>query len=155
MKCLRAKKMMSRYMDDALRPDEKEVFDSHIRRCTSCRDVLEEMRTVHRLFASARRYPAPYGFTGRVLANVEEKEGLRHRNFFPIKVLFLRAAQVALALVVVTTGIISGNLFLAESADPMGHKTMRETFSLHLFQAAPPDSMGGIYTSFMRPGHEK
>jgi len=141
-------------MGDALRPDEKKDFESHIRSCTSCREVLEEMRTLHRLFASARRFSAPNGFTGRVLANVEEREESRLWRLFSFRPFFLRAAQVALALVVVTTGLISGNLLLAESADRMGQTAVRETFSLDLFQATPLDSMGGIYNTLMRQSHE-
>ncbi|MCG6877681.1 MAG: zf-HC2 domain-containing protein [Deltaproteobacteria bacterium] len=154
MKCVHAKKKISQYVDDALRPDEKKDFESHIRSCTSCGEILEETRTIHRLFASARKFSAPYGFAGRVLANVEEKEGARLRSLRP-RALFLRAAQVALALVVMTTGIISGNLLLAENGDHMGQRAVRKTFSLDLFQAAPPDSMGGIYATLMRPSHER
>lgn len=155
MKCLHAKRKISQFMDDALRPDEKKDFESHIRSCTSCREVLEKTQTIHRLVASARKFPAPYGFAGRVLANVEEKEGSRLWRFFSTRAFFVRAAQVALALVVMTTGIISGNLLLAESADRMGQTAVRETFSLDLFQAAPPDSMGGIYATLMRQSHER
>jgi hypothetical protein len=54
-----------------------------------------------------------------------------------------------------TTGIISGNLLLAENGDHMGQRAVRKTFSLDLFQAAPPDSMGGIYATLMRPSHER
>ena len=118
MKCRHARKMISQYVDDALSPDEKKDFDSHIRSCASCREGLEETRALHRLFASAERFPAPYGFATRVLANLEEKEGSRLRSLSGFRPFFLRAAQVAFALVVMTIGIISGNLLLPERTDP-------------------------------------
>ena len=54
-----------------------------------------------------------------------------------------------------TIGIISGNLLLPERTDPIGQTAVQETFSLDLFQAMPPDSIGGIYGTLMRPSHEK
>ena len=155
MKCTHVRKMISQYVDDELGPDEKKDFDAHIQSCASCREKLEETRALHLLFASAQRFPAPYGFATRVLANLEEKEGSRLRSLLSIRPFFLRAAQVAFALVVMTIGIISGNLLLAERANPIGQTAVQETFSLDLFQATSPDSIGGIYNTLMRPSHER
>jgi anti-sigma factor RsiW len=146
MNCRHARKMISRYVDDELRPEEKKDLDAHIRSCASCREELEETRVLNRLFASAQRFPAPYGFSTRVLASLQEKE---RRPFI------LRAAQVASVLVVMAIGIISGNLLLAERPANRGQAAVQETFSLDLFQATPPDSIGGIYNTLMRANHEK
>jgi hypothetical protein len=155
MKCRHARKKISQYIDEDLTPDEKKDFDSHIQGCASCREELEETRALHKRFASAERFAAPYGFATRVLANLEEKEGSRLRSFLGFRPLFLRAAQVALALVIMTFGIISGNLLLAERTDHVGQTAVQETFSLDLFQATPPGSVGGIYNTLMRPTHER
>jgi anti-sigma factor RsiW len=155
MKCTHVRKMISRYVDDALIPDEKKAFDSHIERCASCREGLEETRALHQMFAAAERFPAPFGFTTRVLANLEEQERSRRRRLPTIRPFFLGAAQVAFALVVITIGTISGNLLLAERANPMGQAAVQETFSLDLFQATPPDSIGGIYNTLMGQSHER
>jgi len=147
--------MISQYMDGELGLDEKKDFDLHIQSCASCREGLEEIGDLHRLLAFAKRFPAPYGFATRVLANLEEKEGSRFRRLLSIRPLFLRVAQVAMVLVVMTVGITSGNLLLAERTDLIGQTAVQETFSLDLFQATPPDSIGGIYNTLMRPSHEK
>ena len=146
--------MISRYVDNELTPAEKKDFDSHVRSCASCREELEETRALKRLFASARRFPAPYGFPTRVLANLGEKEGSRARGIFVFRPIFLRAAQVAFALVVVTIGILSGGLLLEERTNNLGQRAVEETFSLDLFQPTPPGSLGGIYNSLMRQSHE-
>jgi anti-sigma factor RsiW len=73
MKCRHARKSISQYVDNELTPDERKDFDSHIRSCDSCRNELKETQALHELFASAQRFPAPYGFATRVLANLEEK----------------------------------------------------------------------------------
>lgn len=155
MKCRHARKMISQYVDDELTPDERRDFDSHIKGCASCRNELEETGALHELFASARRFPAPYGFSTRALANLDEKERSREGRFFGFRPLFLRAAQVAVALVVMTIGVISGNLLLAERTDPIGQTAVQETFSLDLFQATPPDSIGGVYMSLMGASNER
>jgi anti-sigma factor RsiW len=147
--------MISQYVDGELIPEKKRDFDTHIDNCSYCRKALEETRALHGLFASAERFPAPYGFVTRVLANLEGEEGLLLRDRLFIRPYFRRAAQVALALVVMTFGVISGNLFLAQRTEPIGQTDVQETFSLDLFQATPPDSIGGIYVTLMRSRHEK
>jgi anti-sigma factor RsiW len=155
MKCRHVKKIISQYVDDELKPGEKKNFDSHIQDCASCREELEETRALHQMFDSARRFPAPHGFATRVLANLEEKKGLRPLNLLPIKPIFLRTVKVTFALVVMTIGIISGNLLLVQRTEPIGQRAVRGTFSLDLFQATPPDSIGGIYYTLMSASHEK
>jgi anti-sigma factor RsiW len=155
MKCRHAKKMISQYVDDELSPSRKRDIESHLRSCVSCRDALEEVRALHALFSSAERFPAPQGFATRVLANLDEREAPQIPSLFGFRPLIFRAAQVALALVVMTIGIVSGNLLLTERTDRLGQTAVQESFSIDLFQAAPPGSIGGIYNTLMRPSDEK
>ena len=139
MKCRYVKRMISRYVDGELNPDEKKDFDSHIQDCAACTEELEEILATHRLFASAERFPAPVGFSTRVLANLEEEENLRFRFLIAIKPFFMRTAQVTFALVVITVGILSGNLLLAERTQAVEQTVVvRQAFSLDLFQADAP-----------------
>lgn len=147
--------MISRYVDEELSPAEKKEFDAHIRSCASCREELEKTRAIHELFASAEKFPAPYGFATRVLANLDEKEKSRVRRSLVFRPLFLRTAQVVAAFVVMTLGIISGNLLQIGRTNTMGQTAVQETFSLYLFQATPPDTIGEIYNTLMRPGNER
>jgi len=155
MNCRHARKAISAYVDDALSLDEKRDFEAHLRTCTACRKRLEETQALHRLFASAERFAAPHGFAPKILATIAEKERSRQGSFFSIRPVFLRAVQVAVALIVLTIGIISGNLILPERPNTFGQAAVRQTFSLNLFQAMPPDSIGGIYNSLMGARHEK
>jgi anti-sigma factor RsiW len=155
MKCRRVKKMISQYVDDELALDEKKDFDSHIQGCAPCREALEETQALHQLFASAERFPAPYGFSERVLTNLEEKEGSQVLGLFVFRPFLLRTAQVAFALVVMTLGVISGNMLLGERTDQIVQTAVQQTFSLDLFQATPPGSIGGIYNTLMESRHEK
>jgi anti-sigma factor RsiW len=149
MKCRRIKRMISPYMDDRLGPAEKEGFTLHIQNCASCREGLEETRALHQMFASAQRFSAPYGFATRVLGNIEEMESSRLRRFPGFKSFFLRSAEVAFALAIITIGLVSGSLLLEDRMPGHRQVTVQDSFSLDLFQATPPNSIGGIYLAYV------
>lgn len=149
MKCSKARKWISQYLEDELAPGEKQAFALHVRACTACREELEELRTVQRMFSAAERFSAPYRFTARVMANLEEKESTWLQRLMGRRPFFLRTAEVAFALAVMTLGLISGNLLLEDKTPDHRHAAVRQSFSLDVFQAAPPDSIGGIYLAYV------
>jgi hypothetical protein len=53
------------------------------------------------------------------------------------------------------TGMVFGNLLIADRATPNRSATIQESFSLDLFQATPPDSVGGVYVALAEATHEK
>ena len=148
MKCSQITKMISRYIDNDLGPEEKRLFELHAQDCSGCKKELEEIRAVHELFASAERFPAPYGFTTRVMANLEAKEPSWLWQLFTLRPLFLRTVEVAFALIIMIIGVFSGNLLVADRTSER-QTAVQESFSLDLFQATPPDSIGGIYVQMM------
>jgi anti-sigma factor RsiW len=157
MKCSRVREMISQYVDDELSPNEKVVFISHIQRCPGCKDELEEIQGVHRLFASAQTYAAPPGFATKVMAHLEEIEETsfsRLWHFLTGRTFFLRTVEVALAMVIMLIGVMSGNLLVADRT-PARQTSVGETFSLDLFQATPPDSVGGVYVKLMGASDER
>jgi anti-sigma factor RsiW len=148
MKCKHTKKMVSLYVDDALGPDEKESFGLHLQDCARCREELEEFRTIHQMFSAAEEFSAPHGFATRVMANLETEEPSWLQKVLGLRPFFLKSAEVAIAVVVMAVGIFTGNLLLEEKMPPHSQATLQETFSLDLFQAAPPDSIAGIYLAY-------
>ncbi len=151
MKCSKVKKMVSPYVDEELNPPEKRAFELHIDGCPVCKHALEEHVTVHHLFASVPRFEAPVGFSTRVMARLQAEEKTRFSwlwQLFILRPFFLRAVEVAFALVVILIGMISGNMLVGERA-PERQVSMEEFFSLGLFQATPPDSIAGVYVSLL------
>ena len=56
----------------------------------------------------------PFGFATRVMARIEENEKRApFWGFFTLQPFFLRAVEVAFALVVIIIGMVSGNLLVA------------------------------------------
>jgi anti-sigma factor RsiW len=157
MKCSHIRNMISQYVDDELAPDEKNLFTSHIQTCSACREELGEIQSVHQLFAPAERFEAPYGFETRVMAHLEEIEETgfwRLWRFVTGRRFFLRTIEVAFAMVVMLIGVISGDLLVADKTS-RSQPTVQESFSLDLFRATPPDSIGGVYVKLMGASDER
>ncbi|MBI4764802.1 MAG: zf-HC2 domain-containing protein [Deltaproteobacteria bacterium] len=155
MKCSTVKPMISRYVDQDLDPDEKKAFELHLRECPGCEEALAGQMAVHHLFSSTERFEAPYGLATRVMARIEENEKRTpFWGFFTLQPTFLRAVEIAFALMVVFIGMVSGNLLVA-GRTPERPLTVQESFSLDLFQATPPDSIGGVYVKLTGASDER
>ena len=155
MKCSRIRKMISPFVDDELSPDQAKEIISHIQGCPACKEVLEETKSIHQLFGPAERFAAPYGFAMRVMAQIEGNEKRApFWGFFTLQPTFLRAIEVAFALVVIFIGMVSGNL-LVTGRTPVKITTVQESFSLDLFRATPPDSIGGVFVTLAEATDER
>jgi anti-sigma factor RsiW len=158
MKCSRIRKMISPYVDDELSPEDKRTFTAHIQECAACKNELEDIQSVHELFASAENYSAPSGFATRVMANLEETEETAYSRFWrflTVRFFFFCTIEVTFALIVVMLGAISGNVLVRDRITPQRPLTVQESFSLDLFQATPPNSVGGVYVKLMGATDEK
>jgi anti-sigma factor RsiW len=158
MKCSEVKERISRYIDDDLGEEEKKAFVFHIQNCLGCSRELKGTRAVHELLVSAERFSAPYEFTTRVMANVENKGQRVPSHFWKLltqQPLFLRTVKVAFAALIVAIGIVSGNLIISYQATFPKPATVREVFVLDLFQATPSDSIGGVFASLVEVSYER
>lgn len=155
MDCSETGKRISLSIDDRLSPDERKAFSAHLRTCPGCQEALKESQAVYRLLASTERFSAPTGFTTRVMTNLETKKPSRLVAFFTVRPLVLRTMEVAFAVIVAMIGLHSGRLLIADRVSPQRPVTFQESFSLDLFQATPPDSIGGAYIALAEAAHEK
>jgi anti-sigma factor RsiW len=155
MECAQIQQMISRNVDQDLAPHEKRTLEHHLGECPSCRKVMEGQRAIHDLLTSAERFEAPFGFAARVMTRIEEKESRpSFWSFFTLQPVYLRAVEVAFALVIVFIGVVSGHL-LVTGPTPGRPMTVQESFSLDLFQATPPGSIGGIYVTLAGGNNER
>jgi len=150
MRCKKAKELISPYIDGELSEGERESFESHMKDCGNCRSEFEETRNVHNLFAGAERFSATYGFSTRVLANLETKTR-RNGLFVP---LFARFAGVVAVLMIIGIGIVSGR-FIGRSFSFQKPGNIAAFFSLDTFNATPPDSVGGVYLAMTEVNNDK
>jgi anti-sigma factor RsiW len=156
MSCRRTKRMISRYIDDELATGERESFLEHIGKCPACSRELEEASAVHQLFTGAERSPAPYGFTARVMAGISREDAPRKWSwdFIAFRPFLPRFAEAAFTIAVMALGIVAGSQLVLDRAAPQDKAGIEEVFSLDVFQATPPDSIGGAYANIMEAGDE-
>ena len=154
MKCRSARKMMSALIDGELRPAEKESLTHHIQDCGDCRKLHQEMLAMHDLFTVAEQHKAPRGFSKKVMAELgTERESY---SIFPVRTpFFLKLAEIGFAIVVVIVGIISGNILMMNGHSPERPPGIESSFSLDVFDPAPPDTLAGAYINFTGVRNER
>lgn len=155
MRCSPFHQLIALAVDDRLSPKEKEALSSHLRTCPGCREALEDTQKIHELFSSTERFSAPYGFSSRVIAGLEEQVSSSWWSFFTQRPLFLKTLEWGFALIIIMTGLFFGNLWTTDGLSPKGPLALKESFSLDVFQATPPDSIGGAYLALEEGSHEK
>jgi anti-sigma factor RsiW len=144
-------KLISAYLDMELKGSDKAALETHLQGCVQCGTALKDMRSLRSAFANAERHQAPYGFASRVMARTAELEKKRTPWHVP---LFVRFAEAAVLLVVITVGIFAGKgMTSSSSAAPTMNIT--SSLSLDMFDATPPGSLGGAYLAMTEAGNEK
>ena len=152
MSCSKTK-LVSVYLDNEMRPAEKAAFEAHMPGCADCSQAFERSRSLSAAFRTAEHYQAPFGFSTRVMAKAAALEPRRSPWFLP---LFIRFAEAAVLLVIITVGILAGTLVMSSApAAITTTTTLASSLSLDLFDATPPGSLGGAYLAMMEADHEK
>lgn len=150
MKCSKVRKLISAYIDSEVSPKERETVGFHVKECDSCAAILEEMQNMHNLFAQVEKFNAPFGFSVKVMANVTTGNESRFSWIW----FSGRLAQAVVLLMIAAMGTISGK-FVAGSITSTKGNTIVSSLSLDVFNATPPDSLGGAYLAMMEGSDEK
>lgn len=76
--CARMQSLLSSFIDDELGTRDTEALLAHVRACPSCREQLDEMRTLQQLHKRALAHKTPpvcsLAFTKRVMAAVQRQD---------------------------------------------------------------------------------
>jgi anti-sigma factor RsiW len=143
--------LISAYLDKELGLGEKTSFEAHVQGCARCSHALEELRSLRMAFSNTERHQAPYGFATRVMARTAELEKKKTPWFVPF---FVRFAEAAVLLVVITVGILAGRA-MTNSSPAAQTTNIASSFSLDLFDATPPGSLGNAYLAMTEVRNEK
>jgi anti-sigma factor RsiW len=144
-------KLISAYLDQEVGLGEKTAFEAHMQVCSSCSHTLEEMRSLRAAFAQVERHPAPFGFATRVIAQTAELEKKKAPWHVPF---FVKFAEAAVLLVIITVGILAGSI-MTNSSQAGKTMSVESTLSLDVFDATPPGSLGGAYLAMTEVRNEK
>jgi anti-sigma factor RsiW len=149
MRCSKTK-LISPYIDGELSARERDLLESHIKKCHECAGKLEELQKIHELFASAEMFKAPPGFSTRVLANIRATETRTFTGFVRI---LARSVEGFAVLVLIFVGIILGSFLSKTLVSEKGNVVA--SLSLDIFASIPPDSIGGVYLAMTEAKNEK
>ncbi|MBI5103263.1 MAG: zf-HC2 domain-containing protein [Nitrospirae bacterium] len=150
MKCSKAHKLISPYIDSELPESEMNALEGHIKDCFKCRKELEEGRELQNLLSMADIHKAPYGFNTRVMANLSPEKADKSSRFAVLAGL----AEATAVIMVIAFGILSGSLVI-KGAQPDRATDVIASLSLDVFDSAPPGSLGGVYLAMTEVRNEK
>ncbi len=141
MRCSKAEKFLSPYIDGELEARETALLESHLAQCEKCAGKFEEATQLRELFMSAERFPAPNNFSAEVMERVTGRPS-RGFAFVPVLTGFAEAFVFVLAIAL---GIVSGGLLINAVAPRHNAEQIVTSLSLDTFEALPPGSVGRAY----------
>ncbi len=149
MRCSKAKKLLSPYIDNELSAGQKHLIESHVKGCAACSTKLEVLRGLQSSFAHLAMPQAPYGFATRVMSGIAERpKGVP--LLLPVFTRLVEAAAIAAIILIGTkAGVLLGSAFVQQRS------TMVSSLSLDSFESVQPNSIGGAYIAMMEGTHEK
>ena len=148
MRCSKAHKIISSYVDSELAVPERSALEAHLKTCPKCRAEFEELKSLSNLFVNAENFKAPYGFHTRVMANISSGKQISR---IPV---FARFAEAIVVIAVIAFGILSGS-FLIKGYMPDKARDVIASLSLDIFDSAPPGTLGGAYLAMTEVRDEK
>lgn len=141
MRCAKAGKYLSPYIDGELGARESALLESHLAQCDRCSGELGEIKRLRSLFSQAQRFSAPQGFSVKVMERVS---GLPAKGFSLIPV-FTRFAEALAFVMAITAGVMSGGMLINALVPHHKGEQVVASLSLETFEALPPDSLGMAY----------
>jgi anti-sigma factor RsiW len=141
MRCSKAGKNLSPYIDNELEAKEIALLETHLAQCDQCTGKLEEMRQLEDLFSQTQEFSAPPAFRLNVMERVNDLPS-KGFSFYPV---FTRFAEVGALMLAITAGIMSGGLLINAFAPQHRGGQVISSLSLETFEALPPDSLGRAY----------
>ena len=149
MRCKKAHRLMSASLDGELSTSEQDFLTAHLKQCPACGKEFNTFQGVHRLLLQSERFSAPPYLARRVMARLDTVET---RPFFAP--LWMHLAEALVILMVIGIGVVSGNL-LSNSMGLRNPDKGIASMSLEIFDATPPESLGGAYLAMLEVRHEK
>jgi predicted anti-sigma-YlaC factor YlaD len=154
MKCAKAKKKISVYLDGELKEDEKQELLTHLEICDDCRKEKEMLSSLLTTFEVPKEIePPPYLFL-KVKQEIEKQETKKFL-FFP-SLRWFRPITVGLGLIVMfflssLTGNYLGKMILSAKTqkEPTISQEFNTTLRLVAFDDIPEESFGNIYNNLL------
>jgi len=147
MKCTKAKKHISRYLDGELGGDEKADFLKHLKDCQDCQHEYENLYRILNSIEVPEEISAPPYLFSSIRQKIHEREPQRviMRRLKPVLV------PALFSFVFLVSGLISS--FIVQRLEPQYSKeesaALKLTLNLTVFDDAPATSFPDIYNSMI------
>ncbi len=145
MRCSKAGKYLSSYIDHELDAQKVVLLESHLAQCELCSEELEQLRQLKGLFKHVQSFSAPASFRSKVTTQLENLPS-KGFSLFPA---FIRIAEAGAFVLAIAAGIMSGGMLINAIAPQHKGEQVMAALSLETFEALPPDSLGRAYLAVM------
>lgn len=151
MRCRSIQKRLSAYQDGEIAGKDRERIAAHLEGCPACRSAFAELNILWQSLEKIPEIEASPGFETRLFERIDAACEPRLRWRFPWVYRAYRAP--AMAAVVLLAGIVLGGYlgttlvsdFSAAPAQVMVSQANTDAFSLRVFSAVPPGTLGEGY----------
>jgi anti-sigma factor RsiW len=143
MRCSKAQKYLSPYVDGELEAGKGSLLVSHVACCDRCAGELDRILQLRGLFAQTQRLSAPPAFNGKVMERISSQPA----KGFPLVPVFIRFAEAFVFVLAITAGVMSGGILINVYAPHHKGAQVISSLSLETFETLPPDSMGSAYVA--------
>lgn len=141
MRCSRAKKSLSPYLDGELKGAQKTLYEEHVGQCPKCSLLLEQTRSLSDLFQKSGRFQTPAGFSAQVMDKIA-RQPPRLFSLWPFWVRFTETCAITVAI---TLGAMSGGILVHTMAPHTKESAVVAGLSLEVFDALPSNSLAKTY----------
>jgi hypothetical protein len=112
MKCTSIEQKLSAYIDDHLSPEEKRLVEEHIRNCTGCAGLLDDLRKTVGHTRGLDQIDTPLWLRKKVMSKVREeageKRGVLRRLFYPLHIKVPLEVVATIAVVITAVYVFRG-----------------------------------------------
>jgi anti-sigma factor RsiW len=162
MHCAAVRKQLNRYLDAELAPGVRREIELHLLACPACRQALNQLDRIDRIWAALKPPPAPEGFAERLMREARRRTAPKPSwswlwlQWWREQPLAMRAAAGSVVLAGGLAGLTMGSALFAQptalpvsSAAAAGDPVVR---SLDFLGAAPAGSVEQTYLDWVTQG---
>jgi len=73
LRCYKIRKLLDAYLRERLPQKQRNTIETHLKNCTECKKVLEELERLNRLLNAYAAPPAPSDLTDRIMAEARSR----------------------------------------------------------------------------------
>jgi predicted anti-sigma-YlaC factor YlaD len=159
MRCFKAKRELSLYLDGELKANRESALFSHLEKCETCRIEKEKMAAVSVILKRPKEIQPSLQFLNKVIRNIEEYDKRKH-VFLP-SLYWLRPVLSGFGLILIFVLSTYFGQFLATrnqventQIETLMFREFNKIMNIAVFADVPDESFAAVYKTLLK-GEEK